>query len=183
MESQVACALMNQPEVRLGNRVSFWFIRIVQAVFVCSAIVILATLASGPGPDHAGTFFLAAWSIGALVMVGFGHRNLATVVIKESGLEVRQLFRSTIIPWNEVLSVRYSFWRSGPLVLIAVKARGNWSREKLIRVPCQSGALRRDWLTGLKESFGLTVPAKVLRFMEEVAKHRTSSGSAIESPQ
>ena len=174
---------MDQQEFEIGSRVGYWLMRIVQTVFVFVAITILITSASGPGPDHVGTFFLATWSIGVLLMVGFGHRNLATVAIVESGLQVRQLFRSEIIPWSDVVSVRYSFWRSGPFVLIVVKHHGNWGREKLIRVLCQSGALRRDWFAGLKESFGFTVPNKVVRFMEEVAKHQTPSSSSIPSPQ
>jgi hypothetical protein len=174
---------MDQQEIEIGSRAGYWLIRIVQTVFIFSAIVILVTLASGPGPDHAGTFFLATWSIVVLLIVAFGHRNLATAKIKKSGLEIRQLFRTKIIPWNEVVSVRYSFWRTGPFVLIVVRRHGNWTREKLIRVPCQSGPFRRDWLTGLKEGFGVTVPSRVVRFMDEVAKHQTSSGNSILSPQ
>jgi Bacterial PH domain len=174
---------MDQREFEIGSRVSYWLLRILQTVFVFVAVTILITLAMGPGPDHLGTFFLAAWSIGVLLMVPFGHRNLATVAIKQSGLEVRRLFRSEVIPWKDVVSVRYSFWRSGPLVLILVRCYGNGSRERLIRVPLQSGALRRDWLVGLKEAFGFTVPAKVVRFIDEVAKHQVPSSSSIGSPQ
>jgi len=174
---------MDQPGFAIGSRVNYWFLRLVQAVFVAAAITILITLASGPGPDHLGTFFLATWSISVLLMVGFGLRNLATVAIEESGLEVRQLFRREIIPWNDVVSVRYSFWPRGPRVLIVIKRHGSRTREKLIQVPCKSGAFRRDWLTGIQETFGLIVPAKVVRFMDEVAKHQTPSNSSLPSPQ